>query len=147
MSYSRKTGGRFTPIGVLPHVTILTKIDGNGLSPRYGIVDAGIGDHPDQLVFHKIISYLIASWDISCPGGFCPESGPLLACSITILLGTLLTIDTWQMCSPVYFTVAVSEVVSSYSDNHSQSLVPRPMYSPHQLPPNGMGALISSSPF
>ena len=31
----------------------------------------------------------------SCPGGICPESGPLsLTCSITTMLGTLLTIDT-----------------------------------------------------
>ena len=31
----------------------------------------------------------------SCPGGICPESGPLsLTCSITTMLGTLLMIDT-----------------------------------------------------
>ena len=31
----------------------------------------------------------------SCPDGICPESGPLLlTCSITTMLGTLLTIDT-----------------------------------------------------
>ena len=31
----------------------------------------------------------------SCPGGICPESGPLsLTCSISTMLGTLLMIDT-----------------------------------------------------
>ena len=37
----------------------------------------------------------IASWDISCHGGFCLESGSLsLTYNITTLLDTLLTIDT-----------------------------------------------------
>ena len=39
----------------------------------------------------------------SCPGGMCPESGPLsLTCSITIVLGTLLMIDTYHICSQWY---------------------------------------------
>ena len=39
----------------------------------------------------------------SCPGGICPESGPLsLTCSITAMLGTLLMIDTKHICSHWY---------------------------------------------
>ena len=44
-----------------------------------------------------------------CPGGICPESGPLsLTCRITTLLGTLLMIDTLAyIFSLVYFSVEV----------------------------------------
>ena len=44
----------------------------------------------------------------SCPGGICPECGPLSTTgSITTTLGTLLMTDILQMFSPVYFSVEV----------------------------------------
>ena len=60
-----------------------------------------------------LYSYEFVTWPDcfvghSCSGGNCPESGPLsLTCSISTMLGTLLTIDTWHMFSFVYFSVVV----------------------------------------
>ena len=67
----------------------------------------------------------------SCPGGMCPESGPLsLTCSNITMLGTLLTIDTCFFTFFHYFSVEVCLVgvfphfVSIWSDPCVRACVP-----------------------
>ena len=65
LTLSKSTFVTSYSMDVLSHVTLLTRIEGNWLSPRYGIVNTAIRDRPYQLIFHKLISYLIVEADNS----------------------------------------------------------------------------------